>query len=161
MKTIESFSLYIISLENNIPTIGLFWRWRATTVTRPRDTHVANDLSVSSQNSIEIHSRDIVFCRLEADNCTHFLLGRKLNSSCRPMFVLFWNFFDLFCLSSILFCRVFFFISIFFLPEGQDKIYLSHSVTARALSLKIWVFIFIANTQQRVETKNMLNKSLS
>ena len=92
LKTIEPFSLYIISLENNVPTIGLFWRSRATTVIRPRDTHVANDLSVSSQNSIEIHSRDVVFCRLETDNCTHFLLGRKLNSSCRPVFVLFWNF---------------------------------------------------------------------
>ena len=56
-------------------------------VLRPRDRYVANDdLSVSSQNSIEIHSRDIVFCR---------------------------------------------------------------------------VFIFIANTQQRVESKNILNKSLS
>ena len=54
LKTVETFFLYIISLENNIPTIGLFWRWRATTVLRPRDTHVANDdLSVSSQNSIE------------------------------------------------------------------------------------------------------------
>ena len=56
-------------------------------VLRPRDTYVANDdLSVSSQNSIEIHSRDVVFCR---------------------------------------------------------------------------VFIFVANTQQRVESKNILNKSLS
>ena len=93
LKTVEPFFLYIISLENNIPTIGLFWRWRATTALRPRDTHVANDdLSVSSQNSIEIHSRDIVFCRLETDNCAHFLLGRRLNSSCWPVFVLFWNF---------------------------------------------------------------------
>ena len=139
LKTVETFFLYIISLENNIPTIGLFWRWRATTVLRPRDTHFANDdLSVSSQNSIEIHSRDIVFCRLETDNCVHFLLGRRLNSSCWPVFVLF--------VLSVLFCYAVFFFFYFhiFLPEGQDKIHLSHPVTARALSLKIWVWFRVS-----------------
>ena len=163
LKTVEPLFLYIISLENNIPAIGLFWQWSATTVLRPRDTHVANDdLSVSSQNSIEIHSRDIVFCRLETDNCAHFLLGRRFNSSCWPVFALFWNFWSV--LFKCCFVMPCFFVCLFFyfnifLPEGQDKIHLSHPVTARALSLKIWVFIFIANTLQRVETKNMLNKS--
>ena len=144
LKTVEPFFLYIISLENNIPAIGLFWRWRATTVLRPRDTHVANDdLSVSSQNSIEIHSRDIVFCRLETDNCVHFLLGRRLNSSCWPVFLLFWNSWSVlfkFCLAM----PFFYFYFHIFLPEGQDKIHLSHPVTARALSLKMWVWFRVS-----------------
>ena len=63
-------------------------RLRATTVIRSRDIHVANyDLSVSSQNRLEIHSHDIVFCRLETDNCLLFLLRRELILSCWPMMI--------------------------------------------------------------------------
>ena len=86
MKTVEPFLPYIISLENDIPTAGLFWRSCATTIIRLRYAHLANDdLSVTSQNSIEIHGRDIVFCRLEMNKCVHFLLGRKFNSLCWPV----------------------------------------------------------------------------
>ena len=153
LKTVEPFFLYIISLENNIPATGLFSRWRATTVLRPRNTHVANDdLSVSSQNSIEIHSRDIVFCRLETDNCVHFLLGPRLNSSCWPVFVLFWNFGSvLFKFFFVMPCFFFYYFHIF-LPEGQDKIHLSHSVTARALSLKIWVWFRVSGFGLKLKT---------
>ena len=65
-----------------MPAIRLFSkRSRAKTVIRPRDIHVANDdLSMSSQNSIEIHSRKIVFCRLGMDDCVQFLLGSKFIS---------------------------------------------------------------------------------
>ena len=63
-------------------------RLRATTVIRSRDIRVANDdLSVSSQNSLEIHSHDIVFFRLETDNCVHFLLRRELILSCWSMMI--------------------------------------------------------------------------
>ena len=58
-------------------------RLRATTVIRSRDIHVANDdPCVSSQNSLEICSRDIVFCRLEMDDCVHFLLRREFILLC-------------------------------------------------------------------------------
>ena len=61
-------------------------RLRPTTLTRPRDVHVANnDLSVSSQHSIEIHSQNVVISRLEMDNCLQFLLGRKFISLCLPV----------------------------------------------------------------------------
>ena len=90
MKNIEN-SRTILSIYN------LFWkqytshwiilkRLRATTVTRSPDVRVANDdLSVSSRKSIEIRSRNIVFCRLEMGNCVHFLLGRMSISLCWPM----------------------------------------------------------------------------
>ena len=51
----------------------------------------------SSQKSIEIRNRDIVFCRLEMGNCVNFLLERMLISLCWPMRVVktniyFWTF---------------------------------------------------------------------
>ena len=64
-------------------TLDCFKPLRATTVTKPPDVHVANDdLSVSSQHSIEIHSPHIVICIPEMDNCLPFLLGRKLILLC-------------------------------------------------------------------------------
>ena len=45
------------------------------------------DLSVSSQNSLEIRSHDIVFCRLEMDNCVQFLLRRELILLCWPIMI--------------------------------------------------------------------------
>lgn len=88
-KSRTILSIYNLFGENNIPALGLFSkRSRPATVMRPRDMHVANDdLSVSSHNSIEIRSRDIVFCRLIMDNCVHFLLGSRLISLCRPVMI--------------------------------------------------------------------------
>ena len=122
LKTIEPFSLYIISLENNIPTIGLFWRSRATTVIRPRDTHVENDLSASSQNSIEIHSRDIVFCRLKLIivhiSCWGVSWIHRADP-CLYYFEIFWSVLFKFCFA--LPCIFFFFISIFFCLRVKIK----------------------------------------
>lgn len=72
-----------------LTALGLFSeRSRAATIIRPSDMHVANDdLSVSSHNSIEIRSHNIVFCRLGIDNCVHFLLGSRLVSLCRPVMI--------------------------------------------------------------------------
>ena len=56
-------------------------RLRPKTFTRQRDVHVPNDdLSVSSQHSIGIHSQNVVISRLEMDNSLQFLLGRKFIS---------------------------------------------------------------------------------
>ena len=82
----------ILSIYNSFENIASRWiilkRLRATTVIRSRDIHVANDdPSVSSQNSLEICSRDIVFCRLEMDNCVHFLLRRELILLCWPVMI--------------------------------------------------------------------------
>ena len=149
MKNVENSRTipYILSLWKTIPTNGLFWRSRATTVIRPRDTHVENDLSASSQNSIEIHSRDIVFCRLKLIivhiSCWGVSWIHRADP-CLYYFEIFWS--VLFKLCFALPCIFFFFYFNIFLPEGQDKIYLSHPVTARALYLKMWVFIFIAYT---------------
>ena len=150
---------------------------RATTVIRSRDIRVANDdLSVSSQNSFEIHSHDIVFCRLETDNCVHFLLRRELILSCWSMMIVKRHLFvnelassraktvsvttaTTWCGTlnesmfwSVLFC-CYFYLFIYFSLKGQDKIYLNLPVTARALSFQLRVLIFTANTQQLVETK--------
>ena len=93
MKNLENRRA-ILSIEN------LFWkqynrqwiilkRLCATTVIRSRDIRVANDdPSISSQKSLEIRSHDIVFCRLEMDNCVHFLLRRELILLCWPMMIL-------------------------------------------------------------------------
>ena len=88
MKNIEN-SRTILSIYN------LFWkqhtshwiilkRLRATTDTRPPNMRVANDdLSVSSRKSIEMPSRNIVFCRLEMGNCVHFQLIVLTHDGCK------------------------------------------------------------------------------
>ena len=71
-------SKFNIFEEQNTSHWIVFKRLRPTTVTRPRDVHIANDdLSVSTQHSIEIHSQNVVIYTLEMDNCPQFLLGRK------------------------------------------------------------------------------------
>ena len=55
-------------------------RLRPSTVTRPRDIHVPNDdLSVSSQHSIEIHSQNVVISRLENSSCWGVSLFHSAN----------------------------------------------------------------------------------
>ena len=76
-------SKFNIFEEQNTSHWIVFKRLCPTTVTRPCDVHVTNDdLSVSSQHSIEIHSQNVVISRLEMDNCLQFLQGRKLISLC-------------------------------------------------------------------------------
>ena len=79
MKNLKTVEPFLRNGEQDTSHWIVFKPLRATTVTKPPDVHVANnDLSVSSQHSIEIHSHNIVICRLEMDNCLPFLLGRKL-----------------------------------------------------------------------------------
>ena len=87
MKNLENsrtiLSKYNLFGEQNTSHWIVFKRLRPTTVTWSRDVHVANDdLSVSSQHSIEIYSHNIVISRLEMDNCLHLLLRCKLISLC-------------------------------------------------------------------------------
>ena len=79
MKNLENsrtiLSKYNLFGKQNTSHWIVFKRLRPTTVTWPRDVHVANDdLSASSQHSIEIQSHNIVISRLEMDICLHLLL---------------------------------------------------------------------------------------
>ena len=74
------------------------------------------------------------------------------------LFCIILNLFDLFCLSSVAyFFFVFFcfFKCLYFSPKGRYKIDLNPPGTVKELCFSLRVFIFTANTQQQVETKNM------
>ena len=82
MKNLESSRTILLKYNvfegQNTSHWIVFKRLRPTTVTWPRNMHVANDdLSVSSQRSREIHSHNIVISRLEIDNCLNLLQGCK------------------------------------------------------------------------------------
>ena len=70
------------------------------------------------------------------------------------LFCIILNFFYLFCVSSVAFF-FFFFLILYFSPKGRYKIDLNPPGTVKELCFSLRVFIFTANTQQQVETKNM------